>query len=552
MKLRVLGLGVACSLALALPAHADSPDLSGDYSLAGRDTKLGDYSGKLTLKSDGSGNYLLSADATTTSGQKITWTGTATAYGERVFSVKLTLASDGITGALMGGASASEVCSGWYTVSNGGKKISGSWKSQKDPSHRSAETATRGDAPAPPPAPTIPVATADLLDLVRPDGADAKEECLADDQNGANPADPLPLKVKHLASAGADAKIVLETTARVALWKTSSKQPDSRIASGDSLANADATIYVEGLAPSDAGVGETISAKVVSGSQPVAKDAVVAHVARNAFHLAGHGSGGAGQMMSWLSKARRDSRTRPSFVEGKDEKTGKRVFWAVWLAQDEQGAKIALATPDAVISYDGHSNFGMGFAFQTGFTSISQFLLIADPQVPVNWPYLREHQDHPGLMIADSEYGDDASTPEFSDPIQVGSTVHGKLANYDNARYPETGSGLHLHLTRGPQKWLDHHYGETGDYRIVIKAGSRDMPVKRWSKIYLHSCYSGQYYSDSFGGRGTLFFTHDEASAWSAALPAFIRSCVEGKSDDQILEAINKEENLNDYIKLGS
>src|SRR5262249_51166239 len=155
-------------------------------------------------------------------------------------------------------------------------------------------------------------------------------ECLADDQDGANPTALLPLKVKHLEGAPADAKIVLVTTDRVALWKTSNKQSGSKIASGDSLANGDATIYLEGLAPSEAGVGETISANVVSGSQALAKDAVTAHVARNAFHLAGHGSGGAFQMQSWLSTAHRDSRTNPTFVEGKDETTGKRVFWAVW------------------------------------------------------------------------------------------------------------------------------------------------------------------------------------------------------------------------------
>lgn len=536
MRIRTIALGAACSIALAVPALAESPDLSGDFTLQGRDSKLGDYSGKLTLHRQPAGDYAISVDATTKTGSKITWSGTAQPYGATVLFVKLGLTTEGIAGALTGASTSSESCSGWYTVSNGGKTIKGWWKSS-DGSHRSNEQATRGDA-AP------PTTSADLVDLVL-GGKETKEQCLETDLGVAGENAPLALKVKAVKNAPADAKIALESSPRVALFADAAKK--TRVTSP--LPNADATLYVSGISPSDPGVGETISAKLVSGSNTLFTDKVTAHVARNAFHLAGHGSGGASEMNGWLDGARRDARTVPSFVEGKDEKTQKRVFWSVWVFQDEAGAKLAMSTENAVVSYDGHSNFGMGFAFQTGFTRIAQFFNIADPQVPVNWQYLREHQEHPDLMIQDSEYADDASTSEFSDPLRVAKTVKGKLGGYDTARYPVSGSGDHVHLTRGAQKWLDHHYGDEDNWRIVIKAGSADMPQKKWSRIYLHSCYSGQYYSDSFGGKGTLFFTHDEAQAWSSALPAFIRSCVEGKNDDQILQAINKEENLNDYIR---
>jgi len=86
--------------------------------------------------------------------------------------------------------------------------------------------------------------------------------------------------------------------------------------------------------------------------------------------------------------------------------------------------------------------------------------------------------------------------------------------------------------------------------RIVIKSGAKDMPAKRWSKLYLNSCYSGPYYFDSFGGRGTLFYTTEEsASPQTSAI--FLESCIQGKSNDDTLKALNKAENINDYHVFG-
>ncbi len=551
--------GTLLLLVAATPAWA-APDFSGDWSVAGTHSKKGAYTGSVKVKQAADKSVTLTADLKTASGDKIAWSAKGRASDAGIsFSFKM---SEGLIGALTGSAFARKY-TGSYTLAADGTLVGG-WKTKgsSNPQLSATEKLTRAAAPS----------AGKYLSLVRPDGQKAKEEVVAvnlddddgdggaardgettvvgdkDDANGvAKENDLLRLELAK-DPANADAKFSFTLTDRVALWKTATKEPSSRV-TGE-LPNENATLWVEGLAPSDAGKGEKITVKLVKAGQTVGTDDVTVHVARCAFHLAGHGAGGAFQMEAWLRTAKRDSRTQPTFVEGKDEKAQKKVFWAVWVSQDEKGAKIALGCPDAVISYDGHSNFGMGFAFQTDFKSIKEFLNIADPQVPVNWEYLRDHQEHPNLMIEDSEYADDSSTQAFSDPVGVAKTVTGTSGSWDTRRWPASGgNGPHYPLTRGTKKWLDHHYGEEDNYRIVVKAGSRDMPVKKWSRIYLHSCYSGQYYSDSFGGRGTLFFTHDEAHAWSTALPAFIRSCVEGKSDAEILKAINKEENLNDYVK---
>jgi hypothetical protein len=77
------------------------------------------------------------------------------------------------------------------------------------------------------------------------------------------------------------------------------------------------------------------------------------------------------------------------------------------------------------------------------------------------------------------------------------------------------------------------------------------MPAKRWSALFLNSCYAGQYYSASFGGRGTLFFTHDEASSTRTSA-IFLLGFVDGKSNEKILEELNDAENINDYMIFGA
>ena len=76
------------------------------------------------------------------------------------------------------------------------------------------------------------------------------------------------------------------------------------------------------------------------------------------------------------------------------------------------------------------------------------------------------------------------------------------------------------------------------------------MPAKRWSKLFLNSCYSGDYYHSSFGGRGTLFFAKDESSSpQTSAL--LIEGFIEGKSNEDVLKDLNHVENINDYHDFG-
>lgn len=106
------------------------------------------------------------------------------------------------------------------------------------------------------------------------------------------------------------------------------------------------------------------------------------------------------------------------------------------------------------------------------------------------------------------------------------------------------GASTHRSLTRGAVKTEDYHFKVGGSLRIVAKCGSADMPNKGWQKLFLNSCYSGQYYRVC--NHGTLFFTHDECAS-AATTKAYVEAIIDGKDDNGILKAINAVENVNDY-----
>lgn len=555
-------------------AHPLDTFLGGEFVTTGTASKGGAYTGVLKVTPTGPTTFRVSEELRYASGNTVTYAGDATLSGD-------TLRVSGETSVGFLGKLAGKKGEGWtatFKVGTDGMLKSGSWALAKSGTTAS-ETITTGKKNA---------ATGDLLVLLDGSGqpvAKAKKKTdgvvLAvnlddddkdggsgadgvttittdrDDENGvSNEDDLLAFRLAKPANAALGSRFLLSFSDKLAVWRTKTKAPGTRIKNGDTIEAKDETLWLEGRDASAGGTPETLSVQLLApNGAATLQDEGKVFVARSAFLLLGHGHSSSSSLESWLGSHKADSRKNPVLVRGKDEK-GKAQAWAVYLWSTEKQAKIALSTAGSVIAYDGHSNFGLGFAFETNFSRVSQFLNIADAQVPVNWPYLRDHQDHPNLIFEDAEYGDDASTPKFSDPVAVDRWIQGDNDQYHTRRWPAggNGGGTRYPLVRGKDyKWDDHHYlvdSDATNARIVVKAGSRDMPAKRWSKLFLNSCYGGPYYYDSFGGRGTLFFTTDEASS-PLTSAIFIESCIEGKSNDQTLKALNKAENINDYHVFG-
>jgi len=71
------------------------------------------------------------------------------------------------------------------------------------------------------------------------------------------------------------------------------------------------------------------------------------------------------------------------------------------------------------------------------------------------------------------------------------------------------------------------------------------MPVKRWDKIFLNACRSGPLYYYTLN-RGDFFYTYKLCSA-RATSTVFIDSVINAKSNQEILNAINDVEPVNDF-----
>lgn len=575
-------LGRAAAVVAALLVLAPSlllavspviPD--GTWTLSGRHTERGTYTGQFTIARGADGVYQVTATYVYGASDQETLSGTGKVLGSS-FKTQLVRAHGSVIEHLddpNAAATGDETLKGTYTLSRNRQSLTGGWVSSLKPSRKGKETLRLSSGPT---------STKVDLALTKPDGselAEDKEETVGeavsvnlddddndggaggdgqnnivadmDDTNGvANEDDMLAVKVKQVASPPSGAILRLEwPDARVGIYRNANHTGRCTGGAVELPAGQETTLYVEGRSASAPGTPELLSLKLVQGTKTLGEDKVKLWVTRSAFLLSGHGSTGPWQIEDYLRTAKKDSRTNPAVVAGKD-RAGKPVFWSVYACNTQKNAKIALSTPDSVVAYDGHSNFGMGYAFETGFKNVREFMNIADEQVPVNWEYLREHQEHPNLVFAESEYGDDSTTREAADPVQVGGfDVKGKHGTYDHARFPLAGgAGTRMHLTRGQKRWQDYHYslGGADNVRIVVKAGAADMPAKRWEALYLHSCYAGPYYGYVFN-HGTLYYTTDSASSYNKACALFIKSYIEGKSQDDVLKAINSDENINDY-----
>lgn len=372
-----------------------------------------------------------------------------------------------------------------------------------------------------------------------------------DDKNGVsgeNDLFKLQIKAKETLSADHSYKVSYSSE-NIRIYKDAQKK--ELVPSGSELPSSLTTLYLEGYSATPHESGTLLSLKLYSkNKKEVGSDTIKVHVAENIFVLNGHGSASSWAIPSY-GRSNGIYGSNPYILKGKDT-SGKTTYYALYSWDTQKMAKVAMGTPGAYVAYDGHSNFGLGYAFDTHKKTIAEFMNIANDYVPINWPYLRDHQEHPGLMFDDSEYGDDKNTAARFDVVQVSNNpVKGKRETVYSSRFFDhsVSGGYHLSLTRGAKKWEDHHYGGSDNPRIVIKAGSHDLPAKKWRMIFLNSCYSGQYYYSVFN-HGVLFYTIDEASS-SQTTKAWIKAIVEGKDKDGILEAINKEENINDYCDFG-
>lgn len=576
MRKTIVGGVVLCLFALGASGGADP--IEGSWEVFGKHSRKGKYQGELSFKPLGQGGYRFTAKLVYANNKTEHIAGKATLRKATRTGKKLATefvrGDPGIIEHLSDSLlSSSEAFRGNYKLNKKGDRLTGSWTSTSDSSLRGTEVLRRARAES----------KVNLI-LYRPDGSevpDAVEETEgeaavlnwddddrdggkggdgekvvvpdAEDTNGV-PGENDLLKLKTVAppNVPTGAKLRLGWTERLAVYKDRDKKERLSGALATFPAEGEQTLYLEGRSPSEPGKGEFVTLELVEGSQVLESDRVRVHVAQAAILVLGDGGGGGWMTEDYGRRKRKDSRTNPWVIRGRDG-DGNVAYWSLSIAESERDAKLALSCPNACVAYDGHSNFGMGFAFETGLRTLREFMNIADEQIPVNWPYLREEQGHPQIMFDESEYGDDLTTSAPFDPVQIGGwKVPGRNGTYSTARFllRPNRPGSRMTIERGSPRWKDHHYAlAPGNIRIVVQSGSRDLPTPSWQWMFLNSCYSGQYYYYVFN-HGTLYYTTDESSSPRTSI-IFLSGVMEGKPKDEILKAVNREENVNDYLDFG-
>ena len=312
----------------------------------------------------------------------------------------------------------------------------------------------------------------------------------------------------------------------------------------------DSMVYVEGLAPSLDMNGEAISLQVIKDGKVLTESKANIVVAQMVFAILGDGQTGGNVLYNYSYDEE----------DGIDERSDPNLFiirrptscFSVRLGKTQNFATMALSATDAYVVYDGHSNFGIGFAFSKNMTHISDFMNLGKELVAIEWPYMRSSdplngQDQTNFWIEDSEYAGNLSVvptgPYMSKGFIAG--IHDSVA-YANFTSQSTASFEYiLNLTRGTYKYLDYYWPSPNGNLIVAKGGAADMPPKRWKKLFLNACRSGEYYAATMN-YGTLFYTTNLCSD-PHTTTAFVAGVLDGKDDEGIWLNITGIEKQNDY-----
>ena len=211
-----------------------------------------------------------------------------------------------------------------------------------------------------------------------------------------------------------------------------------------------------------------------------------------------------------------------------------------------EGFSRALTTEDAVVIFFGHSNFGLGIAFDprldhsavSHIRSIDDFFNIGAPEVAVNIRFLKETHAYPNIEIRESDIVDHPTN--YTVP-GLGLEKH---ANIDGVAPGET-----FRYLRGEGYDRYHFMADRGAGvffpSLVVKGGAADLPSPlRYRTLFYHGCFSGHYYGEIFN-RGVFFYTLE--NAYTPTEWVFLDGVIREQPHDEIKDRLNAMQNVYDY-----
>ena len=390
----------------------------------------------------------------------------------------------------------------------------------------------------------------------------------------------LGIKKVEIAGASTDIKYRLKfDETHIKLWKTfdpknavkqdkhskvTSEQTEFTIAADVTYA----ILYVEGIKPDDDDVGTMITAQIKIGSGAwIDGDKVKVRVAHPIVILFGEGGmwgGTDGAQVKTFAEERagKDDLIRQRkvvmssrdtyMVPGKNQQD-KDVCYSITGVTSTPGgktAKLAMQTEGMNIVVNGHANWGVGIAFDTGYDSMSKFFWMASngkPAINING-----FSEHPLLHTKNQNMFNESFIDNVLNGMKVSPAnnrmIDGPLPNiqrYPNLENPVINPPnafgdhtLQITTSSGTTKDIHYHYraafggdndgDNANDLRTIIQQpGNSDVPANlKYRSILLNQCNSYRYYIENFK-HGTAVTTWSEVSN-SGITRTFIQGIVDG------------------------
>jgi flagellar hook assembly protein FlgD len=222
----------------------------------------------------------------------------------------------------------------------------------------------------------------------------------------------------------------------------------------------------------------------------------------------------------------------------------------------------ALFAPGAIVTFDGHSNFGMGLSFFKNKKNISDFYNLGTSVTAIDWLYMRDVEDgqgHPEFTVHSNEYF--YSNGPWRGIYLVKGFLEKDYPAYHYDIYQRTKEWVKLTFEDVDEEYCDHHIDPTDEdfnlYElIVVKTGPSQLPDLNYKKLFLRTCTSGDHYYDSFFVQGTFFYSKSLVSPINyKMIQEFIQTCIQtNENDEELINCLNKRaENkpeIYDYFSL--
>ena len=196
----------------------------------------------------------------------------------------------------------------------------------------------------------------------------------------------------------------------------------------------------------------------------------------------------------------------------------------------------ALQKQDAYVAFRGHSNYGIGLAWDKTCQSIGDFMNVGTPNSGVVWSGILSQQQN--LVIADADIA--------TNPVNyITSLGYERFANsagtYQGQNVPDIGTTAPSNVFStiyGTGQNRFHYYALSGSQNpsIILKvrySGCDDLPTLRYKWLFIDSCYSGLYYADSFS-HGVFFYATTLEYLQSDSLRRFVQAVIEGKTPAEL------------------